>query len=213
MYFLQLLQQSPVDALVFLFAIVLAVTVHEFAHAWAADRLGDDTPRLQGRVSLNPADHLDPMGSILFLLVGFGWGKPVIYNPMRLSRRVDELLVALAGPASNLLFALVAHLLLAVMVQVIPGLEVYGSPLSTLARINVALAAFNMLPVPPLDGSAIVAYFWPEYRSIAGGQIGLILLLVLLFLPVAGGQSLINFVLPPIMGLFHFLTTLFGILP
>jgi len=208
MYILSLLQHSPLLGLIFLLSIVAAVTVHEFAHAWTADHLGDETPSLQGRLTLSPAAHLDPIGSLCFLVFGFGWGKPVIYNPMRLGRKVDELLVALAGPASNLVFALALNLI-ATASQA--GLPQFAQFLHLASFVNVVLASFNMIPIPPLDGSSIVAYFWPEYRSVIGGQVGLVLLLVILFLPVGGG-NLLGSVLQPIESAFTALTTLFGIL-
>lgn len=203
MQILQLLGQSPILALVFLLAIVLAITVHEFAHAWTAYRLGDDTPRLQGRVSLNPAVHLDPLGSLSFIFLGFGWGKPVIYNPIRLLKRYDELLIALAGPGSNLVFALFLNAL-ALVFKPLTGN--YSDFLRLAAEINVLLAAFNIIPFPPLDGSSIVAYFWPEYRSVIGGQIGLLFLLFLIF------SGALNLILNPVIFVFSTLTSLFGIL-
>lgn len=206
MYLLTLLSQSPLFAVVFLLSLVAAVTVHEFAHAWTAYRLGDDTPYLQGRVTLSPTAHLDPMGSLVFLLLGMGWGKPVQYNPMRLARKSDELLIALAGPASNLIFALALNILIYFLQASLPA---YATILSQASFVNIALAAFNMLPIPPLDGSSIVAYFWPEYRSIMGGQIGLMVILVLIFLPI-GGSTLISSLINPLIGFFANLTTLFG---
>lgn len=205
MTLLALLSESPMLAVIFLFSLVLAITVHEFAHAWTADRLGDDTPRLMGRVTLNPLSHLDPIGSIAFLLFGFGWGRPVIYNPLRLPRRIDELWIALAGPASNIILAILLNLLaFAVRTYDLGFLNV--EILQIAAQINIILAAFNMLPIPPLDGSAIVAYIWPEYRSIVGGQIGLIMLLLLI---VTGSLGLIT---TPIIHAFTYLATLGGTL-
>jgi Zn-dependent protease len=204
MYILDLLSQSPAVAIASILAIVVAITFHEFAHAWTADRLGDDTPSLQGRVTLNPLAHLDPVGSVLFLLFRFGWGKPVIYNPMRLKRRSDELLIALAGPASNLLLAFIFNLAAYLLGKT--GLPV--GLLGIAADTNVLLAAFNILPIPPLDGSSIVAYFWPEYRSLLGSQIGVFLLLAVVFL----GGSLLNGILLPVENFFYLLTHLFGLL-
>lgn len=207
---LSLLVSSPFQAIVFLFSIVIAITFHEFAHAWTAYKLGDDTPFLMGRVSLNPLAHLDPIGSIAFLLVGFGWGKPVIYNPMRLTRRVDELFIALAGPISNLLLA-VALNALALLMSKTSFTIINPDFLHLAAYVNVILASFNMLPIPPLDGSSIVAYFWPSYRSLLGGQIGLFLLLALIFIPV-GGQTLLSTLMGPILNGFTHISTLFGLL-
>jgi Zn-dependent protease len=196
---------NPFSALIFLFSLVVAITVHEFAHAWAADRLGDDTPRLMGRVTLNPLAHLDPIGSVAFLIAGFGWGKPVLYNPMKLKRHLDELLIALAGPASNLILAIIFNALATWSTH--SGLNLFSPDILRLAAsLNVLLAAFNMIPIPPLDGSSIVAYFWPEYRSVMGGQIGLVLLLLLIV------SGLLSGIIAPIMTAFGQLTTLFGLL-
>jgi len=207
MYILSIFQQSPLLAVIYLVSIVAAVTVHEFSHAWTADRLGDDTPYLQGRLSLNPASHLDLLGSLAFVIFRFGWGKPVMYNPMKLGRKIDELLIALAGPVSNLLFALALNL---VAHFVAPYAPMFSQLLGTASYINVILATFNLLPVPPLDGSAIVAYFWPGYRSVIGSQLGLIILLVIIFTPL--GSLLYSSVLTPILNAFTFLTTLGGFL-
>lgn len=204
-----LLSQPAVVVSAFLLSLVAAVTVHEFAHAWVAYKLGDDTPYLQGRVTLNPAAHLDPWGSLVFLFLGMGWGRPVIYNPMRLSKRIDELYIALAGPASNLVFALVLNVIIHVIGNAAPT---YALFLGQAADLNVILAAFNMIPIPPLDGSSIVAYFWPEYRSLIGGQIGLILLLTLIFVRFSADQSLISTIVEPIATGFASITHLFGIL-
>jgi Zn-dependent protease len=210
MNLLSLLFKSPIEAIVFIIGIVVAITVHECAHAWTAYKLGDDTPFLMGRVTLNPLAHLDPVGSIAFLLLGFGWGKPVVYNPLRLSRKSDELLIALAGPLSNIICAIALNLLAFGMAHLAsPFINVEFLQLA--AGINVILAAFNMIPIPPLDGSSIVAYFWPEYRSLVGGQIGLVILLALIFLPVGGGH-LLNTIMTPILHAFSQLVTLFGVL-
>ena len=206
MTLLNLFAQSPILGMVFLISIVAAVTVHEFAHAWTATQLGDDTPRLQGRVTLSPGAHLDLFGSIAFLLLGFGWGKPVEYNPMRLKRQTDELVIALAGPASNLLFALVLNSI----IHFTPG-SAFGQLLGIASSINVLLAAFNVIPIPPLDGSSVVAYFWPEYRSLVGGQIGTVILLLIIFMPIGGGNLLAS-IISPLEAFFGSITHLFGLL-
>ena len=211
MYLLTLLNQPGgfIVALVFLLSMVVAVTVHECAHAWTAYRLGDDTPHLMGRVTLNPSAHLDPLGSILFLISGFGWGKPVIYNPLRLKRKVDELLVALAGPFSNLLLALFFHLCTTALAAVGGGV-VNVEVLNLAASVNISLAAFNLLPIPPLDGSSIVAYFYPNYRY-AGGQFGILIVLLLAFAPFNGG-TLLSGIMFPLINFLMYLVTLGGIL-
>lgn len=203
MPFLELFKGDLILTLVKILALVAGVTIHEFAHAWTANKLGDDTPRLQGRVSLNPAAHLDPLGSLMFILVGFGWGKPVLYNPIRLKRRVDELLIALAGPFSNILFAIFLNILAAFTRTYNPA---FSDFLSLAALISALLGAFNMLPLPPLDGSSIIAYFWPPYRSLFGGQIGLLIIFFLIFTGILGTLML------PLMDIFSNISHLFGLI-
>ncbi len=165
-------------AQVFIAFIVLlfSLTVHETAHAWTADRLGDPTARLAGRVSLNPVVHADLIGTVLFPLLSLvggipliGWAKPVPVNLGRLRRgRTDYVLVAAAGPASNLLLALVAAAVLAVMPweSLLTGSRDVATPLFTLlsraVTLNVLLAVFNMLLIPPLDGGNVLAGLLPR---------------------------------------------------
>jgi Zn-dependent protease len=159
-----------------LLVLLFSLTVHEMAHAWTADRLGDPTARLLGRISLNPAVHVDPIGTLLLPLLAFatgapliGWAKPVPVNINKLRRlRRDYLLVAAAGPASNVVLALVASLLLRVLPfgpTAIGGVDV-GSPvyaiLALSLQVNVLLAIFNMIPVPPLDGGNVLWSLLPD---------------------------------------------------
>jgi Zn-dependent protease len=161
----------------------ILTTPHEFAHAFVADRLGDDTPRLEGRVTLNPLAHVDWMGTVfvpllssLFGGVFFGWGRAVNTNPSKLRGGANGLLaVALAGPASNVVFALV---LAAVAMMWPSGVEI----LFRAAFISLFLALFNMIPIPPLDGSKIlIAARIPVAVYIELARFGFILLLVLMF--------------------------------
>lgn len=160
--------------------LLFSLTVHETAHAWTADRLGDPTARLLGRVSLNPVVHVDPIGTVLFPLIGMlsglpviGWAKPVPVNIRRLRREHrDYVLVAAAGPASNLLLAVMASLALAVLPFGSSSADGDGgvSPLAVLlARllvINVYLAVFNMLPIPPLDGGNVIGGLLPRALAV-----------------------------------------------
>jgi Zn-dependent protease len=179
--------------------LLFSLTVHETAHAWTADRLGDPTARLLGRVSLNPVVHADPIGTVVFPLLGMiggvpliGWAKPVPVNISRLRRhRTDYMLVAAAGPASNLAIALVAAGLLAVMpaqAMTFGDSEISAPLLALLTRaliVNVLLAVFNMLPIPPLDGGNVIGGLLP--RSLAARYdalvrpYGVILLYALMF--------------------------------
>jgi Zn-dependent protease len=160
---------DPVSALVAFAVLLLSLTVHEAAHAWSADRLGDATARLLGRVSLNPAVHVDPIGTLLFPLIAIftglpliGWAKPVPVNTLNLRQHWKQkyMLIAAAGPASNLVLAVVA----AIGVRIL-GFESSGGAffqfLLFMVIINVLLAVFNMLPIPPLDGGNVLAGVLP----------------------------------------------------
>lgn len=141
--------------------VLMAITFHELAHGWVANKLGDPTPKVQGRLTLNPISHLDPLGALLLLVAGFGWAKPVEVNPyyFRGDRQKGMMLVALAGPMANILIAFLG----AVIFNYLGG---YGKLtyifFSNLVIINIYLAAFNLLPVPPLDGSKILAGLLPK---------------------------------------------------
>jgi len=166
--------------------LLFSLTIHEMAHAWTADRLGDPTARLLGRISINPLVHADPIGTILFPLIGLvtgapliGWAKPVPVNLRRLRHgRSDYVLVAAAGPASNLALALGAALLLSVMpISPVTLDEMNVSVpiaaiLSQLLRLNVLLAVFNMIPIPPLDGGNVLAGLLPQRAARVFDQIG-----------------------------------------
>jgi Zn-dependent protease len=195
--------------------LVFSLTVHESAHAWAADRLGDPTARLLGRVSLNPIVHIDPIGTLLFPLVGLvssapliGWAKPVPVATWRFEKpRRDYLMVAAAGPLSNLSLAFVAAIVLRLLpveaLEANPLMPGDGAALSLrvlvpLARlsaaalqINLLLAVFNLLPIPPLDGSSVLAGLLPERLAAVLDRLrpyGFVLLYALL---LSGGFSLV----------------------
>ena len=137
--------------------LLLSLTVHEFAHAYTADRLGDPTPRRYGRVTLNPLAHLDPFGALLLIFVGFGFARPVPVN-FGVVGRWGGLWVALAGPLSNLLIALIG----AVVLRVVGAGGVLGDALAIIVSINVLLAVFNLLPIPMFDGSRVLAALFPR---------------------------------------------------
>ncbi len=171
------------ELLISLPAILLAITIHEFSHGLAAHLLGDPTPKNQGRLTLNPLPHLDPLGALMLVVAHFGWAKPVQVNPynFRGDRQRGMLLVALAGPASNILVALLGGILY----NLVYGISVYFSSFAfSLILINVYLALFNLIPIPPLDGSKILASILPRrmhgflYQLEAYGTIILVLLIV-----------------------------------
>jgi Zn-dependent protease len=208
-------------AQIFISFIVLlfSLTVHEMAHAWTADRLGDPTARLLGRVSLNPLVHADPVGTVLFPLIAMitgapliGWAKPVPVNVRQLRHhRRDYVLVAAAGPASNLVMAVTAGCLLAVLPispQTLDEANV-SAPLATFLsqamRLNVLLAVFNMIPIPPLDGGNVLAGLLPNHLAGIFNQIrpyGFILLYALI---LTGGFDAL--VVPPYRFILSWLPT------
>ena len=149
--------------------ILLALTFHEYAHAYVANRFGDDTAKLSGRLSLNPLRHLDPLGTIMIFLVHFGWAKPVPVNPYRLKNpKKDMLWISAAGPLSNMALALASGILLRILIVAVEtpdqtsfmGLLIYVVFMSL--QINLALAIFNILPIAPLDGSKILSGLLPD---------------------------------------------------
>jgi Zn-dependent protease len=166
-------------------------------HAFVADQLGDQRPRAMGRVSLNPTDHIDPMGAIFFLIAGFGWGKPVMVNPYALRPgRFGMAYVAAAGPLANLVVALVAAV--AFRGVVLSGVadssaDFVWQLLFAIVHFNVILGLFNLLPVPPLDGYNLVLPFLPAnvaYQVQRYAQYGVIVLLLLVLLPRIGAGGI-----------------------
>ena len=147
-------------------ALLLAVTVHEVAHGWIADRLGDPTARLQGRLTLNPLPHIDPIGALAFVLAGFGWAKPVPVNAANLRHPVRDMAwVAAAGPVSNLVVAFVGLVAFVLFrrVEALPFItEPLGGMLLYIYQFNLVLAIFNLIPLPPLDGGHFLPYFLPR---------------------------------------------------
>lgn len=153
--------------------VLIALTFHEFAHAWAATKLGDDTPRVQGRLNLNPISHIDPMGFVFLIVAGFGWGKPVQIDPRNFNGKHSiskaEAIVSAAGPITNFILAfifLIIYYLLFSVTNVIDVLSVQWQQVIFLVitytiSINIGLGVFNLIPLPPLDGSKILMHFLP----------------------------------------------------
>jgi len=175
---------DPIGFIAFIIAIVLGITVHEFMHAYTAHRLGDDTARLLGRLSLNPMAHLDPFGTLLLVLAGFGYGKPVPFNESRLRTAMGVTFVALAGPLANLVLAALCAIPLRFSAASLLG-GAYEEILTAIVLWNCVLAIFNLVPIPPLDGANVVygllpprqQYSWRTYQ-----QYGPFLLLFILLL-------------------------------
>lgn len=196
---LSTLFSNPLLFLIWAIGLILAISVHEYSHARAADLLGDPTPRSQGRLTLDPRAHLDPLGTLALIFLGFGWGRPVIFDPYNLrSPRRDSALIALMGPISNLSFALV----LSIIMKFVPSLGIMSSVFSILILMNISLAIFNLVPVFPLDGEKILGGLLPptlytEYENIMH-QYGTIIL-ILMLLPIAGGTSPISALISPVI--------------
>jgi len=148
-----MLFRLPLEVLVLLIPVLLfALVFHEFSHGWVANKLGDPTAKYAGRLTLNPMVHLDILGSLMILFVGFGWAKPVPVDSRYLANpRIDMMKIAFAGPAANLLLALIAG----TIIRITGYMGVLTSMLIMFTQINIMLAVFNMIPIPPLDGSQI----------------------------------------------------------
>lgn len=146
--------------------VLIAITFHEFAHAFAAVKLGDETPKMQGRLSLNPLAHMDPIGIIMLIFAHIGWGKPVQINPRnfkgKISASAAEAIVSVAGPLMNFILALVFSLIFAALTKFVPALNgIVAIIILDIIIINIGLGVFNLIPLPPLDGSKILAHFLP----------------------------------------------------
>ena len=178
-------------------AILLSLSFHEFGHAWVAKRFGDDTAQRAGRLTLNPISHIDPMGLMMVVFVGFGWAKPVPTDPRNFTSRYADMLVAAAGPAMNLLLAVIV---VNVLVQVWPvgwyADELLPNAMYRVVQINLLLMVFNLLPIGALDGHYILPYFlprqlaqWYRYYNARYGNFALLGLIALSFLGVPVVQA------------------------
>jgi Zn-dependent protease len=190
--------------------LLVAFPIHEFAHAYAAFRLGDHTAKLFGRLTLDPRAHFDPMGglmlavSILMLGFGFGWAKPTPVNPMNLQGgRWGEAIVAAAGPISNLILAIAAAIPLRYIYASGMSVGLIENVLALFILINLLLMVFNLIPIPPLDGSKVLYAFLDPRTAFRVRpvleQYGFLMLIVAIFLPIFGGQTLIGLVFDSVM--------------
>jgi len=199
---------------VWLLAFLVTISVHEFAHAWMADKLGDPTARLEGRLSLNPLVHYDPVGTTLLLVlvvlralgapvIPFGWAKPVRYDPFNLKdERRDAALISFAGPFINILLATILALITRFFLLPFSPLYFLSNFIYPFIVLNISLAVFNLIPVHPLDGGKIIVGLLPEKEAretdIFLSRYGTIILMFFIF-PVFGGNSLISLIISPVI--------------
>ena len=194
---------NPLMFIFSLIALFIAITIHEFSHALAADFLGDPTPRLQKRLTLNPKAHLDPFGLLFLLFFGFGWGKPVEFDPFNLKNpRRDSAIISLAGPMSNLILALLLSISLKLFIffKIKILYTIGGLFFIPMIYLNVVLAVFNLLPIHPLDGFKIIGGILPEKQAKEWYELeryGMIFLLMLFF--PFGKSSMVDFLIKPVV--------------
>jgi Zn-dependent protease len=219
---------NPVEVFFQVIVLLFAICVHESAHAWMANRLGDPTAKMMGRISLNPIVHIDPFGTIIFPLIlivlgypPFGWAKPTPVDSRNFKNRVkDDILTAVAGPVSNFITAFLAVVALAVIYHgANAGLPTnfrhadIASPLATLfyfaMSINVVLAVFNLIPLPPLDGSHVIRHFLSYNALKVYDRIGYMGLVVIMFILPLIGLPIVSIFIAPFMAFFEGLLNLF----
>lgn len=205
-----LLFQNPLEFLIVAILLIAAISIHEFSHAFASDQLGDPTARLAGRLTLNPSAHLDPVGTLLLFFAGFGWGKPVPFDPFNLREpKRDSALISFAGPLSNLAMAVLSSILLRIFSNIIPlplG-AVVGDILTLFIYFNVLLAVFNLIPIHPLDGFKVVGGLLPKkyyYDWMQLERYGMIFLLLLIF-PFFGNSPITSVISPIVNFILSFL--------
>lgn len=200
-------------------AILIAITFHEFAHAFVADKLGDNTPRAQGRLTLNPIKHIDPIGFALLIVAGFGWGKPVQINPRNFKRNISmtkaEAMVSFAGPLINFILAIISAIILAVLLKynLLANITARVAWLiivfiMELVLLNVGLGLFNLIPLPPLDGSKILNHFLPYNTRVWFERNQNILYIIFIAIWITGIAGII--ITPCIEGVVKGIFTLIG---
>lgn len=202
------------ELIAWILAFVIAITVHEAAHAWMSDRLGDPTARLMGRLSLNPIVHYDPVGTTLLLVlvvmrafgipvIPFGWAKPVMFDPYNLKNpRRDAAIISLAGPGANMILAVILSLILRLTSSPFSPLFILVNIFTPIIVLNVTLAIFNLVPIDPLDGGKIFVGLLPEKDAIEAQEFlrryGIIILFLLIF-PTVNGTSPLFYVMSPVL--------------
>jgi len=208
MLILNLLSNPP-----YLFGVIagfiIGFTFHEFSHAWMANRLGDNTARLSGRLTLNPLSHVDLLGTISLVIIGFGWGKPVPLNPNKIKDPNGTIKVALSGVTANLIVALVFGLILRVATA--SGIAIDNSTfmnfVSGILFVNLMLIAFNIIPIPPLDGSKVIEGFLSYESIVRYEQAGPMVLYAIIIGQIFFNIPILSTVLEPIIRFLSFVTT------
>ena len=194
--------------------VIIAITFHEFAHAWTAYKLGDNTPMYQGRLNLNPLSHIDPIGLVMLIVAHFGWGKPVQINPNnfngKYSLSASEAIVSVAGPLANFIVAILFAIIYALLIK----FQVVNDTINVLIQyiiiLNIGLGVFNLIPIPPLDGSKILMHFLPYNAKVWFESKQYIFYIVFLLLFVTGIAG--NIVAPVNYFLYEQLMNLVGLL-
>lgn len=218
--------QNPMELLALLLTlpgVIIAITFHEFAHAYVADKLSDDTPRRQGRVTLNPLAHIDPVGFFMLIFVHFGWGKPVEINPTNFNRKrsmaKQEMLVALAGPLMNIIIALILTIILFAINTFAPSFTItmtgliISLVLQMAISVNIGLGIFNLIPLPPLDGSKIFINILP-YKAKTWFQDNIQIFYIIFV--VLWVTNLMGYIISPVIsvvskGIYELVSAIFGI--
>ena len=181
-------------------ALLVGLTFHEFSHAFTADQLGDHRPRAMGRLTLNPIAHVDPIGALMLVVAGFGWAKPVMVNPAALrGGRRSMALVAFAGPIANVVVAIAFAVIFRAMI--LAGVEsgFFLNLVALIVQLNILLAIFNLIPIPPLDGYNVLLAYLPPRQAVAiqrYAPYGIIVLLLLIFVPGSPLRALLAMATP-----------------
>jgi len=177
-------------------ALLVGLTFHEFSHAFTADQLGDHRPRAMGRLTLNPIAHVDPIGALMLVVAGFGWAKPVMVNPAALrGGRQSMALVAFAGPIANVVVAIVFAIVFRVMGLAGAGTGFFPGLVELIVQLNILLAIFNLIPIPPLDGYNVLLAYLPPRQAVTlqrYAPYGVIVLLLLIFVPGSPLRALLS---------------------
>jgi len=224
-----LLNFDIIQTLYFIPIVLITLTVHEFAHGYIAYKMGDYTASIMGRLTLNPIKHIDPIGLIMMIVVGFGWAKPVPINPRNFKNpKKGMALSALAGPVANIIMAIIGVLIYSILLRIFIAAQIFNTFAQSaliffnyFAMLNVWFAVFNLIPIPPLDGSRIVSYFLPPklyYYYNYVERYGFLVLIILIyggrifpFLNIIGGLQIVaGWILRGINAPINWIFSLFG---